>query len=104
VPPNAYQLLPYVVAVLPLALAALASAFWWNALTRPWIFFAVGAAALYGALAVALLVAILTVQPNDPPGSSPIHSFDVGVALGLIVFLAMGFGIVWSFKLRLSKP
>jgi len=50
VPPNAYQLLPYVVAVLPLALAALASAFWWNALTRPWIFFAVGAAALYGAL------------------------------------------------------
>ena len=79
------------------------------------MFFAVGAAALYGATAVALFVAVIIgptfggffletpVQPWRPTSASALDSVDVGVLLGLVVFLALGFGVLWALKRWLSK-
>lgn len=111
-----YQILPYVLAIAPLAFAATVSAVWWNALARPWVFLAAGAASLYAVMALSVFAAIFVgpgfgsyfletpVQPTIPRSSSSIDSVDVGAALALVVFLAVGFGILWALKQWLSKP
>lgn len=113
--PSVYQLLPYVVAMLPLATAAVITAFWWSALARPWMFYTLSVAGLYGVIAVALFTAILVgpttdgyflepARPDSPRSSSLLGSLDIGVVLGLIVFLAVGCGVLWVLRIWLSKP
>ena len=79
------------------------------------MFFAVGAAALYGATALGLFIAVVIgptfggyfleapVRRGGPSSSSALDSVDVGMVLGLVVFLAIGFGVLWALKRWLSK-
>jgi len=103
-------------AIAPIALAAVIGAFWRSQLARPWLFLAVGAAALYGAAAVALFIAVVIgptfggyfleapVQPGAPARSFALDSVDVGLLVGGVTFLAMAFGVLSCLKRWLSKP
>jgi hypothetical protein len=90
------------------------SALWWNALARPWIFFGASVTALYGAIAIAVFLAILIgptfsgyfLEAPVPPGgrsSPPMASLDAGVVVALFAFLVISFGTLWTLKVWLSK-
>jgi len=110
------QALAYAIAIaaLPLALVSILSAVWWNSLSRPWLFFATGNLALYGLIAlvgVALTLfgsgfsahfAEVPLQPGErQPAIGPVSAT---VAISVIVFLAIGTGILWALKQWLLKP
>jgi hypothetical protein len=78
------------------------------------MFLTVGVAALYGAMVVALFTAILIgptmggdfLEPassDSARSTSLLDSLDLGVVLGSIIFLAVGFGILWALRIWLSK-
>ena len=110
-PASAYQFLPYVVAALPVLLAGGASAYWWNALARPWWFVVAAVVSLYGVAGLAVVIAIFIgptfggyfLETANPATTK--HSWlpDVGVLVGFGVFAAIGFAILWVLKLWLMK-
>ena len=108
------QTLPYAIAAMPLALVCILSAVWWNALARPWLFFATGTFALYGliALVVGVLIFIgpgfsgyfveVPLQPGErQPSVDPLIA---SVAMGLVAFLIIGTAVLWALKQWLLRP
>src|SRR6266850_6561545 len=112
--PALVQTLPYALAVLPLALAGILSAVWWDALARPWLFLATGSLALYGFLTLVVFAVIfigpgfrgyfLEVPTQSNERSSSLDPFTTTTAIALVAFLIIGTAILYALRQWLSKP